>query len=97
MITKVLKIRDMPFNYHGLYFDLQFNASVLSRLRYSDSFHKLIPLASEPTNMRYSVNIEIELTFLVLLDGADRTLGFKILVELRRIEFACYGDILECA
>ena len=49
--TKVQKIRDMPFINHGLYCDLQFNTSVLSRLRYSDSFSKLVHFLSEPTNM----------------------------------------------
>ena len=47
--------------------------------------------------MRNTVNLEIELTVLVLLDGTDGTLGFKTLVELTRIEFACNGNILEHA
>lgn len=63
-------------------FQLVFYATILPRLRYSDSFSKLIPLASEPTNMRYPVNREIELSVLVFLDGAYRPLGFKTLVEL---------------
>ena len=49
--TKVQKVRDMSFNYHGLYFDLQLNTSVLSWLRYSDCFPKLIHLLSEPAYM----------------------------------------------
>ena len=97
MITKVQKIRDMSFNTHGLYFDLQLHTSVLSWLRYSDGFSKLVHLLSEPTYMRYTVNLEIELSVLVLLDGANGTLGFKISVELRRMEFAFYGNILERA
>lgn len=77
-------------------FQLVFYATILPRLRHSDSFSKLIPLASEPTNMRYSVNLEIELSVLVLLDGANGTLGFKISAELRRIEPTCYRNIFEC-
>lgn len=50
-ITKVQKIRDATFYNHGLYFDLQLNTSVLSRLRYSDCFPKLIHLLSEPAYM----------------------------------------------
>lgn len=41
----------MPFNCHGLYFDLQFYTSILSRLQHSDSFSKLVPLLSEPAYM----------------------------------------------
>lgn len=87
----------MSFNNHGLYFDLQLHTSVLSRLRYSDSFHKLLPLASEPTNVRYSVYLEIELSVFVFLDGADGMSGIKTSVKLGRIEFTCYENILECA
>ena len=48
---KVQKIRDMSFNNHGLYFDLQLHTSVLSWFRYSDSFPKLVHLLSEPAYM----------------------------------------------
>ena len=87
----------MSFNTHGLYFDLQLHTSVLSWLRYSDCFSKLVHFLSEPTNVRYSVNLEIELSVFVLLDGTYSTLGFKIPVELGRIELAFYGNILERA
>ena len=87
----------MSFNTHGLYFDLQLHTSVLSWLRYSDRFSKLVHFLSEPTNVRYSVNLEIELSVFVLLDGTYSTLGFKVSVELGRIEFAFYGNILERA
>ena len=87
----------MSFNTHGLYFDLQLHTSVLSWLRYSDCSSKLVHFLSEPTNVRYSVNLEIELSVFVLLDGTYSTLGFKVSVELGRIEFAFYGNILERA
>lgn len=48
---KSTKIRDMTSNYHGPYFDLQFNTSVLTRFRHSDYFSKLIHPLSEPTNV----------------------------------------------
>ena len=51
MTTKVQKIRDVSFNNHGLYFDLQLHTSVLSWLRYANSFPKLIHLISEPVYM----------------------------------------------
>ena len=38
----------MSFNYHGLYFDLQFYAVILFLSRYSNSFPKLVHLPSEP-------------------------------------------------
>ena len=66
-------------------------------LRYSNSFSKLAHLFSEPTHVWNSVNIEIEFSVFILLDGADRTLGFKTLVELRRVEFTFNGNILESA
>ena len=59
----------MAFNNHGFYFGLQLHTSVLSWLRYSDCFSKLVHFLSEPTNVRYSVNLEIELSVFVLLDG----------------------------
>jgi hypothetical protein len=40
----------MTFNYHGLYFDLQLHTSVLSWLRYSNNFSKLVHFLSEATN-----------------------------------------------
>ena len=46
--TKVQKIRDNGVPYHRFYFDLQFNTSILFRLRHSDSFSKLIHFLSEP-------------------------------------------------
>ena len=39
--AKVQKIRDMPFNNHGLYFDLQFNTSVFP-LRLNRAVHHLM-------------------------------------------------------
>ncbi len=47
--TKVQKSRDMSFNNHELYFDLQMHNSILSLLRYSDSFPELAHLSSEST------------------------------------------------
>ena len=37
----------MAFNYHGLYFDLQVNTTILSSRLWSQLLHKLFFLASE--------------------------------------------------
>lgn len=50
-ITKVQKIRDATFYNHGFYCDLQLHTSILSWLRYSDGFSKLIHLLSEPVHV----------------------------------------------
>ena len=78
------KIRDMSFNNHGLYFDLQLHTSVLSWFRYSDSFlNSFIFFLNQL--ICDSINLEIELSIFILFIGADGTLGFKALVELGRM------------
>lgn len=54
----------MTFNYHGLYYDLQLNTSILFSCRHSQCFHKLVFLSSKPTDMRNTVYIEVEIALL---------------------------------
>ena len=49
--AKVQKVRDMAFNYHGLYDDLQVNTPILSPRLWFQLLHKLLFLPSEPTDM----------------------------------------------
>ena len=51
MPTKVQKIRDTAYHYHGLYFDLQLNTFILLSCWHSQCLHKLVFLAPEPTDM----------------------------------------------
>lgn|GEM_PF-4447269 len=55
----------MAFNYHGLYYDLQLNTSVLSSCLRSQLLHKLLFLSSEPTDMRNTVYVEVIFSLLV--------------------------------
>ena len=79
------------------FFDLQFHTSILSWLRYSDGFSKLIHLLSEPVHVRNPVYLEIEFTVFILFDRADGVSGIKTSVKFGRIEFAFYPDFLELA
>ena len=79
------------------FFDLQFHTSILSWLRYSDGFSKLIHLLSEPVHVRNPVYLEIEFTVFILFDRADGVSGIKTSVKFGRIEFAFYPDLLELA
>ena len=79
------------------FFDLQFHASILSWLRYSDGFSELIHLLSEPVHVRNPVYLEIEFTVFILFDGTDGMSGIKTSVKLGRIEFTFYPDLLELA
>ena len=76
---------------------LAFYTTILPRLRYSDSFSKLIHLLSEPVHVRNPVYLEIEFTVFILFDGADGMSGIKTSVKLGRIEFSFYPDLLELA
>lgn len=58
MSIKVQKARDMIFNYHGLYYDLQLNTPILSLCRHSQRFHKLIFLSFKPVDVRNTVYVE---------------------------------------
>ena len=49
--AKVQKVRDMAFNYHGFYDDLQVNTPILSPRLWFQLLHKLLFLPSEPTDM----------------------------------------------
>ena len=68
--TKVQKICDNGVPYHRFYFDLQFNTSILFRLRHSDSFSKLIHFLSESAYVWNSVYVEAESFLRVLFERA---------------------------
>lgn len=96
-ITKVQKIRDATFYNHGFYCDLQLHTSILSWLRYSDGFSKLIHLLSKPVHVWNPIYLEIKFTAFILFDGADGVSGIKTSVKFGRIEFTFYSDLLELA
>ena len=56
----------MAFNYHGLYFDLQVNTTILSSRLWSQLLHKLFFLASEPIDMGNTVYLEAKVSIIVL-------------------------------
>ncbi len=87
----------MTFNYHGLYYDLQLNTSILFSCRHSQCFHKLVFLSSKPTDMRNTVYIEVKSLLRILFERTNRTISLEVLVELTRIEFSFYPDLLELA
>lgn len=64
--TKVQKIRDTSFNYHGLYDDLQLNTSLGASCLWSQPLHKLIFLPSEPTDMCNTIYVEVVFSLFVL-------------------------------
>lgn len=67
---KSTKIRDNGVPYHRFYFDLQFNTSILFRLRHSNSFSKLIHFLSEPAYVWNPVYVEAESSLRVLFERA---------------------------
>ena len=87
----------MTFNYHGLYYDLQLNTLILFSCRHSQCFHKLVFLSSKPTDMRNTVYIEVKSLLRILFERTNRTISLEVLVELTRIEFSFYPDLLELA
>ena len=95
--AKVQKVRDMAFNYHGLYDDLQVNTPILSPCLWFQSLHKLLFLQSEPTDMWNSVYVEIIFPLFVLFKWTYRFVSPEMLVKLARIELACDRNILERA
>ena len=78
LFAKLQNVRDTVYHYHGLYFDLQPNTFILFPCRYSQCFHKLVFLSSEPTDMRNTIYLEIKLSFCVLFDGANSTICPKV-------------------
>ena len=95
--AKVQKVRDMAFNYHGLYDDLQVNTPILSPRLWFQLLHKLLFLPSEPKVMRNTIDSKVKSSLFVFFEWADRTIGWKRLVKHRWIEFTFNGDFLKSA
>ena len=64
--TKVQKICDTAFHYHGFYYDSQFNITILYSFRHSQYLHKLVFLASKSTDVWNTIYVEAKIALLIL-------------------------------
>ena len=70
--TKVQKICDTAFHYHGFYYDSQFNITILYSFRHSQYLHKLVFLASKSTDVWNTIYVEAKIALLILFKWTYR-------------------------